>query len=275
MDVTNSPELSRICDFSITYPGLPQPCINREHLLQPLESMFRRGVDVVVIEGDEQIGKTTIFAQYCSQRPKTAFCLFIRSFPDIAFEPDLLRYDLANQINWFLTGTTLNPEQIITGSEYRVLLARLLKTAERSGEILYFVVDGLTSIPNRFDNIRQLILEMLPIGYKHFRCLLSANDSSNLDLSAFGNIQLKPYPLPPFSPDEARHYLSDFDIPAESLQGVLTISRSIPGHLASLRRLLEDGRVGVLFFRFTFHHLTMPLTQYNSKDSAKPILNLF
>ena len=47
-------------DICTGFPALPDPLISRPHFLNTIETMFDSATQLVVIEGQEGLGKTTL-----------------------------------------------------------------------------------------------------------------------------------------------------------------------------------------------------------------------
>ena len=49
--------LATVLDIAATVPPVPSPLVDRQNMLDTLDRMFTRGVEVVCVEGDDGIGK--------------------------------------------------------------------------------------------------------------------------------------------------------------------------------------------------------------------------
>ncbi|MFZ2361207.1 MAG: hypothetical protein WA040_17835 [Anaerolineae bacterium] len=127
-------DLTTICP---TFPKLPQPLIERESMLDALDDIFEGDIQVIVIEGKEGIGKTTLLAQYALRYPDRAVSLFIRP-TRLGYDPQVLQFNLCNQINWILHREEL-PFEDIEGNLLQIQLNPLLRIAKK--QTVFFIID--------------------------------------------------------------------------------------------------------------------------------------
>lgn len=148
-------DLTLVCQ---SFPRLPEALIPRDNILDTIERMFQGGIKIVMIEGDEGLGKTTLLAQFVQRHPNHTFSVFIRPMSKFGYDPVSVRYDLCCQLLWVLRpNESCKPEETDEGY-LRNRLLELRKRARR--ETYHFVLDGLADIPD--DSIRNVILDMLP-----------------------------------------------------------------------------------------------------------------
>jgi hypothetical protein len=230
-------DLTVVCQ---RFPKPPQPEINRDNILEAIDTIFEGETRIVIIEGLEGIGKTNTLAQFARKHPHNAFSLFVSYTSRWAYDPRILRLDLYNQINWVLNKEeTLAAENIEEG----LLLSRfyeLNRYARNKRQIFYFILDGLDEIPKEDIITRDLILNLLPFGGEYFRFLL-AGDYNQLHMALPPKIASKPYQLAPFTLDDTAKYLHDLVNDRSDIEEIHQLCSRIPGYLASVRRLLASG----------------------------------
>lgn len=223
-----------------SFPELPKPEIRRENFLDTIDTIFESNTQLVVIEGAEGIGKTTLLAQFARRHPDRALSLFIKPTSRWGYDPEILRFDLCNQLNWILCQEELSPTEDIGDGFLRTGLLGLRKRARHLRSMFYFVVDGLDEIPEQDVSIRHLVLEMLPLGLPSFRFLLSG-DLDHLSGYIPQGVSHKSYPLSGFTLDQTVNYFEGLAIDRPSIEEIYKICRKIPGHLATVRRILLSG----------------------------------
>lgn len=227
-------------DIALTFPQLPSPLVERPYLLEAIESALKSGSDLVLVEGEEQIGKTVLLAQFAIRHINRAFTLFIRSVNELGFDPRQVRFDLCNQINWYLRAQKLSPEADVSQADLKNLLLALQRSRSAREEPFYFIVDGLADIPSGASGIRDLILKSLPIGLDGFRAILSGS-SRELGLETIRGLRPSTFRVVPFGLHEAEQLFSDIAIPPTTLEAIRDTCRGIPGRLAMVRRVLSSG----------------------------------
>src|SRR4051794_35371441 len=85
-----------------TFPSAPRPEIIRDKILDTIDDLFASGTHLVLVEGSEGIGKTTLLSQFVRLHPLNTISLFIRPASRWAYDPDLLQFDMCNQLWWIL-----------------------------------------------------------------------------------------------------------------------------------------------------------------------------
>ena len=233
-------DLTTIC---LNFPETPKPEILREHLLQTIDTIFEDDTYTVIVEGEEGIGKTTFLAQYAKRHPDNAFSLFIRPTNRLAYDPDYLRRELAEQLHWAIHDEPLKKDEVINESFLKTQIPLLQRHAQRTKQKYYFVVDGLDDIPNEDAPIREAVLRdiLLSIGFPQFRFLLSGN-CKQISSEIHYSINCKPFSVPYFSLSETKKYLSDLQLNEQVCKDIHRMcGNGVPGKLASVRRQQYSG----------------------------------
>jgi len=230
-------DLTVICR---NFPERPPSEVVRENLLFTIDRMFESGVDVVIIEGEESIGKTTLLAQYARRYPDEALSIFIKPMSRYFYDPEFIRPILCEQVHWALYREALTKE-LIDKSFLNTHLPRLQKRAINRQKNFYFIVDGLHHIPVEDNSAHEIILrEMLPLGLPRFRFLLSG-DAKNIGKYLHRTVSLKPFLLTTFSLGESEKYLESLSLKRIEAEELHKMCRGIPGNLSSVRRIIESG----------------------------------
>lgn len=232
IEVVNSPQICR------NYPESIQREANRDYLLDTIDKMFEE-TSVVILEGEEGAGKTSLLAQFGKRNPNTTISCFIKPYSKFEYSPEHVRLVLAEQISWIVTKLYYNFDSI-DSFNYNKLLFRLERMAINKGKPYVFMVDGIDDIPDEDKDDRNVILrELLPIGHNCIKFLFTGASTSKY--SHLEGIS-KPWRVPPFGSPEVREYFADILHDPEQLEAVRRMCRGIPGHLSSVRRLLLAGK---------------------------------
>lgn len=240
MDNFQLPEIMDLTKVCSTFPQLGKPNIQRENMIMTIEEMLSNN-DVVIVEGVDGIGKTTLLAQFANQFPEQTFCLFIRPSSRWAYDSGMITSNLCDQLGWVLYKENyLNKDKEI---EINQLLGNRLQKLQRKAnserKTYYFVVDGLQEIPEEGSSEKEIILNLLPFGLPHFRFILSGSfDYFQNHLKA---VKIRPFQLPGFTLDESRLFFESYIKDPSNLQTIFRVSKGVPGNQASMRRLLESG----------------------------------
>ncbi len=237
--VDHDGEIIDLTKIATTFPQLRKPSIQRENMVTTLVEMLGADTEVVIAEGPDGIGKTTLLAQFALEHPNQTFSLFIRSSSRWAYDSGMLTRDLCDQIGWALSkeryriSKGLDPIQLLGN---RIFDLQRHANFERS--TYYFVIDGLEEIPDEDCHEREMILKILPFGLPRFRFIFSGPLKS-LHGQKIGEI--KSFRLTGFTFEETREFFKDVVEDRNALETIHKVSKMVPGNLASVRRLLQAG----------------------------------
>jgi hypothetical protein len=227
-------DLTLVCQ---SFPELIDPQISRDNILDNIDAMFRRGSHLVKVKGTEGFGKTTLLAQFCIRHPNHALSFFIKPTSRWAYDPEILRFDLCNQLNWVLYKKQLKEEKV-EDTFLRSHLMKLQRFAKGKQDFYYFVVDGLHDIPEQ--DVQICILDLIPLGLPGFRFLVSEDPEKEL-IEIPKDIVIESCPIPAFGFDETLRYMDNLKIDKEALDEIYQTCRGVPGYLASVKRILQSG----------------------------------
>lgn len=235
-------EIMDTTKISSNFPLSPEKEIIRESFLEAINEMFEHQ-DIIVVEGSNGIGKTTLLAQFARTFPEKSISLFITPASRSSYSPDSVRIDLLSQIWWLRNKKELNVEQIKTldiASTLSRELALLQRSAKSHHEIYYFVIDGVCEIPDIDSSYRETIFNLIPFGFsKEFKILLSG-DSSKIPPQILDFSNHKTFQMAPFTFDETFKNLKDLDFSREDVLDIYKAFKK-PGELASIRRSIHGG----------------------------------
>lgn len=233
---------AQLMDLTVISQNLPSPGppqIERDNILDSVELMLGGDMRLVVVEGRDGIGKTTLMSQFVRRHPKNAVSLFVSYSSRWAYDPKVLNLDLLRQIHWAIYDELPHEEEMVE-SLLPVLFAKLSARARLKRELYYFVLDGLDEIPREDVSTQALLLDLLPFGLNQFRFIISG-EYDLVRAAISDRIASKPHQLVGFGSDEAAKYLADLVHDRDSIDDLNRLCLRIPGNLASVRRSLEAG----------------------------------
>jgi len=233
-------EVASALDLALTFPSLRPPIIDRGYLLDTVESIFEAGVDCVFLEGPEEIGKTVLCAQFALRHSASCFVLFIPQFSSVADDPAQIRFDLGNQVNWYLRGTALNPDEEVAPDRFRNLLHVLQRVVRRQRTTIYFILDGVDATCAKNPSLAQFIFTTLPIGLPGFKFVLTGS-VEQIPEYIRQRVKLRPHTVSPFGLNESLKFFRDLNLDEQTVQEVHRTFRGVPGRLATVRRRIEAG----------------------------------
>jgi hypothetical protein len=233
-------DTTKLCRY---FPPIPQPEIIRESFLDTIKRLFT-DYSVVVVEGEEGIGKTTLLAQFARENPECAISVFIKPITRSSYDPDQIRLDLLNQVNWILTKREIeNLEEIDPKEAWGKKKWELQRHARNHRRTYYFIIDGLTEIPEEDISYQDMILDLLPFESGDIFKFLISGDENKLSpklKKALEKINYKTFPLPGLALEEANQLLADFELERDNIKRLYQINK-MPGFFASIRRILSSG----------------------------------
>jgi hypothetical protein len=237
--VTKSIELVTLATICHSFPSLHGPQVPRDNMIETMDMLFEAGTELIAIEGEEGIGKTTLLAQYALRKPYNCFSLFVKTTSRWVYDPDILKHDLFNQLNWLLRGEELKDEADYSDAAWRTNLIALRKRIRQRREAFYFIIDGLLDIPKDNSYAKDAILDLLPLGTPGCYFLFSGS-LSQLQLTT-GSVSTKPFPLPKFSMDESKKFFEGSNIDPDAIKELHQICNGIPSRLSSILRIILGG----------------------------------
>src|SRR5579859_2482819 len=166
---TGSATAGDVTAVATTLPELPFQQVIRENILSTLEDMFQSGIQLLTVEGAEEIGKTTLLAQFAKRHSTRTISLFVKPTSWFSYDPQILLREMCNQMHFILQGRELKEDEQTDESSYRLLVFGLARLAARKNTHFYFVVDGIGDVPDEVQS-KSMIIGLLPIGVPRVRC---------------------------------------------------------------------------------------------------------
>ena len=232
-------EIVTLSHYSIGFPDRPENELMREHILQTIETILSRNNDILSIEGDEGIGKTTLCAHFILAHPQSAISLFITPANRVSYDSQTIKLSLTRQLAWLLYGTHTPPESsLVADLEYSY--GELQRKARRSRSHFYFIIDGLGELITQRPSAAHDICTLLPIGREGFKFIFTG-DASAVPQPLASLAHAKSFPLTGFSLDETFKYLEDIIQDKALIKDLYSSTRGLPGRLYDVRRLIRSG----------------------------------
>ena len=225
--------LNELC---ATFPPRPDREICRDHLLETFERVFAGAVDLLVIEGEEGIGKTTLLSQFARRYPKRVISSFVTPMRRYGYDANAIRQDYSAQIL-----SILDPRRSVSPDDGGDgILERLIQELKRrhGRDSFYFILDGLTDIADPV--LRSDVANLLPIGHG-FRVIVSG-EAILLPPQFKDSERTKTTLAVNFSLTEVQHYFADLGLSDANAREIYQLcGNGVPASLASVRRSLLAG----------------------------------
>ena len=227
--------------LSATFPQREAKEISRDAILNLIDDFFGGDIQLLLLDGRADIGKTHINMQFALRHPREAITIFVRPNGLITRDPQILVADLASQMHWALQKTELLDPYSSNESTVRRLSFELQRQSQRTGTKYYLIVDGMEDLIDEASQFTSALVSMMPFEFSGFRFLLTG-DSNWIPKVILSKIRCKTYTVPGVSIDEAASYFEGFGLSRTDVEEICrSCSRGTPGYLASVRRSLESG----------------------------------
>ena len=272
----SSTSVARVVDctlFSSTFPPTVPNEISRDAHLNLLDEFFSAGIQVVVLEGKPDVGKTRLAAQFALRHAHKAISIFIRPKSWFTRDTSLLLTDVAQQMHWALYKRELTPDREIDETFVRKMSFELQRAAKKSGELYYIIIDGIGESPDQVAQLAPSLLSILPFEYVGFRFLLSGT-TDWIPAQVLSKIQRKDHTVTGFSLEESVAFFTGFDLSRDDIEEIhRSCRRGAPGYLASVRRLVEKGTPTSVLLEELPKRLPMPFElEWANVDKSDSIL---
>jgi hypothetical protein len=127
-----TPELAVAGDVTVvatSFPDLPPIQVVRENILSTLDDMFHSGMQLLTVEGAEEVGKTTLLAQFAKRHADRTISLFVKPMSWFSYDLQILLRDMCNQMRFILYGKELEEDEQTDESYHRQLVFGLTRLA--------------------------------------------------------------------------------------------------------------------------------------------------
>ncbi len=223
-----------------TFPVLYGKQIPRDNIIYTVEEMLKGDIHIVTIEGKEEVGKTTLLAQFAKRHAEHTLSVFVRATSRYSSDPKILMRDLCNQAQWMVTGNELPSEVDPDEPFFRNLTYELQRRSRWFKKHFYFVVDGLEGLPEDLTYVREFLLGMLPFGQAQFKFIVTGSCKTAAKFIT-NRLPCKSFTLSGFTLDETISYFEGTGLSRETVNELFRTFSGVPGYLASVQRILGAG----------------------------------
>lgn len=160
--------------------------VKRDNIIQTIDKKLM-DLDVLFIEGEEGIGKTTILHQFINKYPNQCFAYFIDVKDSDSFSNLSILQSYCNQLHFEIMNDELYnsfereyyDEDFL--KKYFSTKFHQLTNNRNSGRTFYFIIDGLEKISQEKQNeIKVHILDKIPYDKPNIKLIITGNPNKNL-----------------------------------------------------------------------------------------------
>jgi hypothetical protein len=232
-------ELLTIATVSNCVPALPDPMVGRDNLTQEIDDASAAGATLVIVEGDEGTGKTSLLSAFVAERPNSLASIFVSGTNRWSYQPELILRDMCNQLSWACANTVLGIDEAVDLALLARLVYALQSKARRSKRQFYFVVDGLDEIPAADQQVKNEIISYIPISRPPFVVVSSLSVGEPQFLSMKG-VRSRTVSVPKFSLEETKRLFVDETTDQQLIETLHRTFKGMPGKLAEVRRFFVE-----------------------------------
>lgn len=211
--------------------------VTRDSLLGTIDNLFDNGSRVIVVSGEEGIGKTVLLSQFVRNNKAHVISLFIDAVNAQSYFEDNIIQDLYRQLLFYINGDIEPCVEKISLSELNSKFYLLETVLKKNNKNAYIVIDGLSCIPEIDHYIVDSIINFLPFSFAHIKFLISS-DKQVLE-SRLKKQNYKPLEMTMFSDHEAMQLFPDVD--SGFVRDVKSIFHGKPEVLITIKRLIDGG----------------------------------
>lgn len=161
--------------------------VKRENILETIENKLKE-LDVLFIEGEDGIGKTTLLHQFLVRRPNNCFANFIDSKDSTTYSNLSILQAFCNQIHFELKQYELAEEADVNNYNDENWLKNYLKSTSnqltnntKANQIFHFIIDGIDEISqDRRNEIKEQILAFIPYTKSNIKLILTGKQNKDL-----------------------------------------------------------------------------------------------
>lgn len=239
LSATSHTHIAGTTDIATTFPALPDPWIDRSEQIAHLQESFDSTTHVVLLTGQEGVGKTLLAAKLAQESPLTSISIFLEPIPHWATQFAKARYDLFNQVNWIITGQEIAYDTVVSESLLAVALHKLHRNSRARGKAVYVIIDGFNQVKSQqATGAITDILTLLEPFLNTFRFVITLNPE--LLPESYRSIAYRTFPVPRFDRSQCEKYLAGVTASA-SIDEIWHLTRGHPAALASIRRILKKS----------------------------------
>lgn len=266
-------QLISVCYYNDTFPGVPTDLINRDAVIDAIKKNLEK-YDILFIEGDEGVGKTTLLAHFVQLFPNNCISHFVTPTYTFSFSPINIKSNLFRQINFYANGV-VTEDTSIDDSIFNSVNTALQRKIRRTNEPLFFIFDGLCDLDQQDIEALSTVFSNLPFGKVKF--IFSGNDArKKLSQVLSEKLPAKEIPLLNFGLSETKEYFKDFETTETEIQEIHKIcSKGLPQKLSIAKRNCKElGSIKALLDSQITENTDLFDFDWGKVDANNHILNL-
>lgn len=229
------------CTLTQWFPASEKNSIYRDNFIDCIEKSFDDGEHIIVIDGEEGIGKTTLLTQFAQKYCNDSFLMFIGSKCSWDYNAQIRIDDLCRQIHFYINKDVYldnNTFEIFQLRDYFIKLIYNLKVYRKK---VYILIDGLDQIPQEAKGNVDILLESIPLTNENIRILISTRSKSSDIISRIERVSKPNFiKLTGFSMLETKSFFKDIESLNDSDIETIYQSCKIPRRLSVIKDKIKS-----------------------------------
>lgn len=218
--------------------------VKRDNIIQTIEKKLE-SFEVLFIEGDEGIGKSTILHQFIAKHPNNCFAYFIDGKDSNTYSNLSILKALCNQVYFVNNGYEL--DEIVSIDRYNnedwlksYLGSENIKN--KTNQTFYFIMDGLDEVnQDKQNEIKELILDNWKYYKTNFKLLLSGKQNKNLIKEG---LNIDKFDITLLSESESYAIFGDITT-KEQFNDINKVCKNNAGRIVFFRDLINKGEINI------------------------------
>ncbi|MEC7784899.1 MAG: AAA family ATPase [Bacteroidota bacterium] len=210
--------------------------VKRANIIQTIESKIA-DLDMIFIEGEEGIGKTTILKQFIRNHSDKCFAYFIDGKDSNTYTNLSILKAFCSQLHFINKGNELEDEVDVNNYTNEDWLKDYFYT-ERIRNLkqknFYFIIDGLDEITeDRRNEVKELIIDKIPYDKKQIKLIIAGKQNTSLIKSC----KYDKYDIPYLSENESKEIFGN-NITVEEFEKINIVCKNNAGRIVFFRDLV-------------------------------------
>lgn len=239
--MTSDVKILTLREYSLSYQNIfYDDFITRANLLDEIEEIAEQGNKIIVVEGNEGIGKTNILLQFAKKHHFNCFTYFINNSCRATAKPEYLIEDIGKQILFYLHSDKISEDTVLNEGVFNNLQIDLIRHPIKKDKKVYFVIDGIDQIEKSEVELIKPLLLNLPWAINNFYFIISGSVSSLTDILSPKIVKkFKSFRVIRFSYEETLKFFNWED--SSNAKEVHDTWNGHPERLSQIKRILDSG----------------------------------
>ncbi len=218
--------------------------VRRDNIIQTIEKKIK-DLDVLFIEGEDGIGKTTILHQFIAKQPNNCFAYFIDGKDSNTYSNLAILKALCNQLHFANKGEDLEDQVDINNYTNEDWLKNYLSSERiriKNNEVFHFIIDGLDEISlDRQIEIKEQILDKLAYDKPNIKLILTGKQNRNI---LKPDCQIDKFEIPFLSKSESHTIFGD-SVTTEQFDDINKVCLNNVGKIVFFRDLIKKSGIDI------------------------------